>query len=159
MAPLPYAALDLLLLVALLALLTLVARNFFLILPARWQPRGAVAEALRYAPLAALLAITVPEIVRDLPVGAAGATAAWADALTDPRLVSALVLGAVIRLARSALWGLVAGTASYLVRRSVQSSRRAPWRFSSARTSRPSIWRGWRRPCTASVAATPSAWP
>jgi len=114
MAPLPYAALDLLLLVALLALLTLVARNFFLILPARWQPRGAVAEALRYAPLAALLAITVPEIVRDLPVGAAGATAAWADALTDPRLVSALVLGAVIRLARSALWGLVAGTASYL---------------------------------------------
>lgn len=56
----------------------------------------------------------MPEIVRDLPVGAAGATAAWADALTDPRLVSALVLGAVIRLARSALWGLVAGTASYL---------------------------------------------
>jgi branched-subunit amino acid transport protein len=110
-----YTDLELLLLVALLALLTLVARNFFLVLPSRWQPRGAVAEALRYAPLAALLAITVPEIARDLPVGAAGATAAWADALTDPRLLSALLLAAVIRWTRMALWGLVAGTAAYLV--------------------------------------------
>jgi branched-subunit amino acid transport protein len=109
-----YDDLELLLLVALLALLTLVARNFFLVLPSRWQPRGAVAEALRYAPLAALLAITVPEIARDLPVGAAGATAAWADAPTDPRLASALVLAAVIGLTRNALWGLVAGTVAYI---------------------------------------------
>lgn len=112
---LAYDYADLLLLVALLALLTLVVRNFFLVLPERWQPRGAVAEALRYAPLAALLAITAPEIARDLPVGTAGAGATWAAALGDPRLVSALVLAAVIRYTRNSLWGLVAGTAAYLV--------------------------------------------
>lgn len=109
-----YGAAELALLIALLAGVTLVARNFFLVLPKRWQPRGTVAEALRYAPLAALLAITVPEIVRDLPVGAAAGTASWAGVVTDPRFVSALVLAAVIRLGRQSLWGLVAGAVAYL---------------------------------------------
>lgn len=109
-----YDAADLGLLIVLLAGVTLVARNFFLVLPKRWQPRGTVAEALRYAPLAALLAITVPEIVRDLPIGAAGAGVWWVGMACDPRFVSALVLAAVIRLTRHALWGLVAGAGTYL---------------------------------------------
>ncbi len=109
-----YGAADLALLIVLLAGVTLGARNFFLVLPKRWQPRGAVAEALRYAPLAALLAITVPEIVRDLPVGAAGSGASWAAVATDARLLSALVLAAVVRLTQRSLWGLVAGALTFI---------------------------------------------
>jgi len=108
-----YSTLEIWVLVALLALVTLLARGFFLVLPRRWQPRGRVEQALRYAPLAALLAITVPEIVQQLPAALAHPEPAWALA-TDPRLVSALVLVTVIRLTRHTLWGLAAGTASYL---------------------------------------------
>jgi len=100
-------------LIALLALVTLVARGFFLVLPRRWQPRGRVEQALRYAPLAALLAITVPEIVQQLPAAWQGPAPGWV-LVTDPRLMSALLLAAVIRLTRNTLWGLAAGTATYL---------------------------------------------
>jgi len=104
-------------LIALLALVTLVARGFFLVLPRRWQPRGRVEQALRCAPLAALLAallaITVPEIVQQLPAAWQGPAPGWA-LVTDPRLMSALLLAAVIRLTRSTLWGLAAGSATYL---------------------------------------------
>ena len=41
-------------------------------------------------------------------------TPIWAIA-TDARLMSALVLAAVIRLTRRTLWGLAAGTATYLL--------------------------------------------
>jgi branched-subunit amino acid transport protein len=108
-----YSPLELWVLIALLSLLTLLSRSFFVLLPRRWQPRGRVEQALRYAPLAALLAITMPEIVRGLPAALQHAAPAWAIA-TDARLVSALVLAAVIRLTRNTLWGLVAGTAVYL---------------------------------------------
>jgi branched-subunit amino acid transport protein len=106
------SSLEVWLLIAALAGVTLVARNFFLVLPKRWQPRGAVAEALRYAPLAALLAITAPEIVRDVPplVDAAG----WVALATDGRVAAAVVLVLVSRLTRRALWGLAAGTLTYL---------------------------------------------
>ncbi len=108
-----YSPLELWLLIALLALLTLVSRSFFVLLPRRWQPRGRAQQALRYAPLAALLAITVPEVVAQLPTALQQAAPAWALA-TDARLVSALVLAAVIRLTRHTLWGLAAGTLTFL---------------------------------------------
>jgi branched-subunit amino acid transport protein len=108
-----YSPLELWLLIALLSLLTLVSRSFFVLLPRRWQPRGRVEQALRYAPLAALLAITVPEVVRQLPAALLQPAPALAIA-TDARLLSALVLAAVIRLTRHTLWGLLAGTATYL---------------------------------------------
>jgi branched-subunit amino acid transport protein len=111
-----YSLLELWLLIALLALLTLVSRSFFVLLPRRWQPRGRVEQALRYAPLAALLAITVPEVVKQLPTALHQAAPAWAIA-SDARLVSALVLAAVIRLTRHTLWGLAAGTVTFLVLR------------------------------------------
>lgn len=105
-------------LIVLLAGVTLVARNFFLVLPPRWQPRGTVEQALRVAPLAALLAITVPEIVRDLPMRVAAAPG-WGTALlgivTDPRLAGALVLVLVLSATRRALWALAAGAGTYLV--------------------------------------------
>ncbi|MEO7852406.1 MAG: AzlD domain-containing protein [Rubrivivax sp.] len=106
----PYSTAELWLLIVLLALVTLFARSFFLLLPRRWQPRGRVEQALRYAPLAALLAITVPEIVPRWPAGAM-----TVDAMaTDPRLLSALVVAGVIGLTRQTLWGLLAGSAVYL---------------------------------------------
>lgn len=111
------SSLEVWLLIAALAGVTLVARNFFLVLPPRWQPRGTVEQALRVAPLAALLAITVPEIVRDLPMRMAVAPD-WGAALlgvaTDPRLAGALALVVVVRATRRALWGLVAGAGVYL---------------------------------------------
>jgi branched-subunit amino acid transport protein len=109
-----YSSLQLWTLIALLSLVTLVARSFFVLLPRRWQPRGRVEQALRYAPLAALLAITVPEVVQQVPAALQQAAPLWAIA-TDPRLVSALVLVAVIQLTRHTLWGLAAGTATFLV--------------------------------------------
>lgn len=97
-------------LIVLLTLVTVVARNLFLMLPPAWQPRGPMAEALRYAPLAALLAITVPEIVRDvrgLPLGPA-----W---LVDPRLAAAVVLALVLLVSRRSLLALVLGSATFLL--------------------------------------------
>ncbi|MFN7137507.1 MAG: hypothetical protein ACK4MU_08340, partial [Thermomonas sp.] len=76
-----------------------------------------VERALRAAPLAALVAITLPEILRSsvLASGAAAAGAAGALAwLTDARLVSALVLVAVLRLTRRGVAALVAASTSYL---------------------------------------------
>jgi len=109
-----YSALEIWSLIALLALVTLAARSFFLVLPRRWQPRGRVEQALRYAPLAALLAITVPEIVQQVPTAWQRPAPGWALA-TDPRLLSALLLAAVILLTRHTLWGLAAGTTAYLL--------------------------------------------
>ena len=109
-----YTDRELWLLIALLALLTLLLRSFFVLLPRRWQPRGQVALALRYAPLAALLAITVPEVAKQLPGAWQQATPAWAIA-TDARLLSAVVLAAVIRITRHTLWGLAAGIGTFLL--------------------------------------------
>jgi len=97
-------------LIALLTLVTLVARNLFLLLPPAWQPRGQVAQALRYAPLAALLAITAPEIVRDvrgLPLAPA--------LLADPRLAAAMVLTAVLLMSRRSLLALVLGSTTFIL--------------------------------------------
>jgi branched-subunit amino acid transport protein len=113
MPTLPYSTAELWLLIVLLALVTLLSRSFFLLLPRRWQPRGRVEQALRYAPLAALLAITVPEIVPRLAADAMAPARAIA-LVTEPKLLSALVVALVIGLTRQTLWGLVAGSAVYL---------------------------------------------
>ena len=84
-----------------------VTRNAFLGLPARWRPRGAFERALRFAPLSALVALTVP--------GALGAFVDVTDAAgspwTDARLPAAVVTIAVARLARSPVAGLLIGLA------------------------------------------------
>jgi branched-subunit amino acid transport protein len=109
-----YSQYELWVLIAVLALLTLLSRSFFVLLPRSWQPRGRVEQALRYAPLAALLALAVPEVAKQLPNALQQAAPAWAIA-ADARLVSALVLAAVIRLTRHTLWGLTAGIVTFLV--------------------------------------------
>ncbi len=100
---------ELWVLIALLTLVTLLARNLFLLLPAAWQPRGRVADALRVAPLAALLAITVPEIALNLR-----AAPISPSMLADPRLVAAVVLALVLRATKRPLLALVLGSAAFL---------------------------------------------
>lgn len=95
-------------LIALLTIVSLVARNLFLVLPPAWQPRGRVAEALRYAPLSALLAITVPEILRDVRLAPL-----TPDLLLDPRLAAAVLLALVLRFSRRPVLALALGGAAF----------------------------------------------
>ncbi len=101
--------------IALLCAMVVVLRCSFLVLPRRFQPRGALAEALGYAPLAALVAICAPEIAKFRIEALAQATTpqTWFAGLgQDWRLWSALALILVMLLSRnhkrSALFGLAA---------------------------------------------------
>ena len=107
-----YNDVEMLVLLGALVGVTLVARCFFLVLPQRWQPRGALERALRAAPLAALVAITLPEILRTSMLADAHAPLQW---LADPRLLSALVLSAVWAATRQGVLALLAGSGSYLL--------------------------------------------
>ena len=92
-----------------LALLTLVTRGFFL-LPDRELPLpGWLRQGLRYAPLAALMAVVAPEIV--LTQGVLIAT--WQDA----RLPAVAVATAYYFWRRGILGTIVSGTAVLLTLR------------------------------------------
>ncbi|MCZ8111503.1 MAG: AzlD domain-containing protein [Betaproteobacteria bacterium] len=106
-----YGDLELWVLLVALVGVTLVARCFFLVLPARWQPRGALERALRAAPLAALVAITLPEILRSSLLAEGVAPVA---VLGDARLLSALLLAAVWWTTRRGVVALLAGCAGYM---------------------------------------------
>ena len=97
----------------LLTLVVVVLRNAFLVAPREWLPRGNVERALRYAPLAALVALLAPEVLQPLAAAAGPAGGAWLDGfghgLSDPRFVSALVVIAVSRLTRNPLAALASG--------------------------------------------------
>jgi branched-subunit amino acid transport protein len=92
-------------------------RVLFLYLPASWRPRGAVERALRYAPLAALVALTVPQVFASLLAPqASAATAGWLSLLlADGRVPAAAVLLAVGALTRKPLAALAAGVAVLLL--------------------------------------------
>jgi branched-subunit amino acid transport protein len=77
-----------------LAAITLLTRGFFLIPEREWPLPGWLREGLRYAPLAALAAVVVPEIIS-----------------TQGRFVSTW--------ADARLWGAAAGTAWYFWRRDI----------------------------------------
>ncbi len=98
--------------VALLGLLLIVwaTRSIFLWLPPRLQPGPALEQALRYAPLASLIALIAPELL----------AASWLDGATvgsvlaDGRLISGLVALGVAAWRRNPLAGMLTGTAVYL---------------------------------------------
>ena len=105
--------------IGLLALATLPVRTLFLFVPRHWQPRGRLEEALRWAPLAALVAITAPEVLRPVhaaalasPAGGGGPAVA---ALADPRVVAGVATLVVGRLTGSAFAAFAAGAGLYLL--------------------------------------------
>lgn len=90
-----------------LALLTLLTRGFFMIPQREWPLPGWLQQGLRYAPLAALVAVVVPEIV--LTQG--HLIASWKDA----RLPAVLVSTLYFYWRRDILGTIVSGTAVLLV--------------------------------------------
>jgi branched-subunit amino acid transport protein len=88
-----------------LVVVVFVTRNVFLVLPARWQPRGALERALRTAPLAALVALTVPAALDGAIAAGWQPAVAWHDA----RLPAAVATLLAARWAGSPFVGLAAG--------------------------------------------------
>ncbi len=93
-----------------LVVVVFATRNAFVALPRRLQPTGALERALRFAPLAALVALTVPPALQAGLAPGAG----WLDVLQDGRLPAALATVAVSRWASSPFPGLAAGVAVLL---------------------------------------------
>jgi branched-subunit amino acid transport protein len=92
-----------------LALITLATRAFFLIPQRDWPLPAWLQQGLRYAPLAALVAVVAPEIV--LTQGQLIGT--WQDA----RLPAVLVATAYFYWRRDILGTIVTGTATLLALR------------------------------------------
>ncbi len=89
-----------------LALVTVLTRSFFFISSTNWQLPHWAQRGLQYAPIAALSAVVVPEIVTVQGV----LISTWQDA----RLFSAVVGAAVYFWRRDVLFTIVAGMAVYL---------------------------------------------
>jgi len=88
-----------------LAIVTVVSRSFFFISSRPWALPGWAERGLRYAPIAALAAVVVPEVV----MTQGELIRSW-----DARVFGALVGGAVFFWRRSVLATIVAGMAVYL---------------------------------------------
>ena len=98
---------EIVLAIAGLALISVITRGFFLI-PEREVPIPHwLREALRFAPLAALAAIVVPEIALD-------AHGAFLHTWRDAKLAGALVAALVFWRTRSLLTMILVGTAVFL---------------------------------------------
>jgi branched-subunit amino acid transport protein len=93
-----------------LVVVVFVTRNVFIVLPASWRPSGTIERALRHAPVAALVALTVPPAAGGLMAAGWDPVAVWHDA----RLPAAFATVVVSRLARSPFPGLAAGVAVLL---------------------------------------------
>lgn len=92
-----------------LILVVVLTRTFFLIFGERFRPEGRLAQALDFAPLAALVAIVVPEFVGGLEMG--GFSLSFH--LHDGRIASALAVITIGLLTRNSLYGLLAGAVTY----------------------------------------------
>lgn len=94
-----------------LVLVVFITRNAFMVLPRRFQPSGRLDEALRFAPLAALTALTVPDALAGWLTPGATLLSVWQDG----RLPAAVVTLLVARWTRAPVPGLAAGTAVLLL--------------------------------------------
>lgn len=92
-----------------LALLTLLTRGFFFLLPRELPMPGWLMQGLRYAPLAAMAAIVVPEILTD--------QGRLLTTLADARPWAALAGAAWYFWRRTILGTILSGTAVYLALR------------------------------------------
>lgn len=98
--------------IVMLGAIVVLLRALYLYAPRQWQPRGAFAHALRFAPLAALVSIVVPEVLAPW-IEAPGAVL---DGLLDARVLSALALLLAARLSGNLLVAMAAGAAVLLLR-------------------------------------------
>ena len=89
-----------------LAVVTVVARSFFFISDASWQLPHWAQRGLQYAPIAALSAVVVPEIVMSQGV----LITTWQDA----RLFAAVAGVAIYFAKRNVLLTILGGMAVYL---------------------------------------------
>ena len=89
-----------------LALVTVLTRSFFFISSKSWQLPHWAQRGLQYAPIAALSAVVVPEIVT--------VQGEWISTWQDARLFSAGVGAAVYFWRRDVLFTIIAGMAVYL---------------------------------------------
>jgi branched-subunit amino acid transport protein len=90
-----------------LALITVVTRGFFLIPEREWPLPAWLQQGLRYAPLAALVAVVAPEVV--MTQGQLIST------LKDARLPAVLVATAYFYWRRDILGTILSGTAVLLI--------------------------------------------
>lgn len=103
------SGLETLLAIAGLALITLLTRGFFLLPEREWPLPKWLHQGLHYAPLAALVAVVVPEVV----MTQGELVAAWRDA----RLYAAAAAVAWFYWRRNILGTIVVGTAVMLALR------------------------------------------
>jgi branched-subunit amino acid transport protein len=97
------------LVIAGLALVTVVTRSFFLVIGDRLPLPPRIQQGLRYAPVCALVAIVAPQLLlTDPPTQLSFA---------NPRLGAALIAGAVMLWRRDMLTSMCAGMAAFLLLR------------------------------------------
>jgi len=89
--------------------ITLVTRGFFFLQRAQWPVPGWLLEGLRYAPLAAMVAVVAPEVVMT--------QGQLVNTWKDPRLFGAAAATAWYFWRRDMLGTIVAGTAVLLALR------------------------------------------
>jgi branched-subunit amino acid transport protein len=97
--------------IAVLTLVVILTRTFFLIFGERFRPEGRLAQALDFAPLAALIAIVVPEFINAMQVGGLS----FAFHAGDGRIAAGLAVLVIGLLTKNSLYGLVAGALTYSV--------------------------------------------
>jgi branched-subunit amino acid transport protein len=97
------------LIIGLLTIVIFATRNLFVIFGERFRPTGRLSQALDFAPLAALVAIVVPEFVVAFETHGASINAR----IIDGRVLAAIAAIVVGIAARNSLYALIAGTLCY----------------------------------------------
>jgi branched-subunit amino acid transport protein len=95
--------------IGLLTLVVFLSRNLFVIFGERFKPKGRLSQALEFAPLAALVAIVVPEFMTAFMTHGTSIT----EHIADGRVLAgmtAIVVGAIFR---NSLYALVGGSLCY----------------------------------------------
>jgi branched-subunit amino acid transport protein len=95
--------------IALLTLVVFLSRNLFVIFGERFKPKGRLSQALEFAPLAALVAIVVPEFVTAFHAHGTS----LAGHIVDGRVLAGLTAIVVGSLSQNSLYALVSGTLCY----------------------------------------------
>jgi branched-subunit amino acid transport protein len=95
--------------IGLLTLVVFLSRNLFVIFGERFKPKGRLSQALEFAPLAALVAIVVPEFVTSFYTHGTS----LAGHVVDARALAGLTAVVVGSLSRNSLYALVSGTICY----------------------------------------------